>query len=746
MCEVLAPAGDEEAFFAALNAGADAIYVGLSDFSARRGAPNFTAEQFARCAAAAHAVGARVHVALNTLVKDGELSAFFSRAREAWNMGADALIIQDLFLGRMLRDAYPELVLHLSTQAGVCNVYGARLAKRFGFSRVILARETPLSDIRAIAREVETEVFVQGALCTCFSGQCYLSSFIGGNSGNRGLCKQPCRKKYSIDRAGFEDPAYRLSLSDLCVGERALRLAEAGVSSFKIEGRMRSAAYVGAAVRYYKDIFSRAGRGELASDFSDLKRAYNRGDYTAGYAFGQDKALLSSAVQGHIGERVGRVECSKKYSGFTFVRSAFVPRDGDGFKLLRAGKEVGGAVYRASFPRAEGGFLLPASPLFAEGDEVRLTTDTSLAERIAARRRKIPVRVAGHFAPGEPPVVEVGLDDAVLTYTGEFLVQPAKSRPFTAEEFRDCFRKTDGYPFDVSFEEIEIEGECFVLKSALNALRRSAYAEFYRGIGEPKRYPPMGERAIPEPPSPFVRAEGRVAVIDGDFSSPCYRREKVDIAIFKPHDYRNSKEISAFLRVSEYYAWHKYLYLPAFCVGADLEGIDLAGFDGVYAEGAFAIEFCRERGVKLFAGTGFNLFDRASALAAGEVAEELALSKELSLAEIAELDIPSAFVLCGGGIKVMELGHCPFGKSCASCDRRSRYTLTDEGGRRFPLIRYTNADCRFEVYNCACLAGGAARNRLYDLSIFSDAEKEAILRGESCGMPQTGGALRRGTN
>ena len=744
MCEVLAPAGDEEAFFAALNAGADAIYVGLSDFSARKSAKNFTAEQFARCAAAAHALGVRVHVALNTLVKDGEFSAFFARAREAWNLGADALIVQDIFLGKLLKETYPELVLHLSTQAGVCNAYGARLARRFGFSRVILARETPLSDIRAVAQEIETEAFVQGALCTCFSGQCYLSSFIGGNSGNRGLCKQPCRKKYSIDRAGFEALSYRLSLSDLCAGEGALRLAEAGVSSFKIEGRMRSAAYVGAAVRYYKDVFSGAGEGVLASDLSDLKRAYNRGEYTAGYPFGQDKRLLSCEVQGHIGERIGEVSRGKKYAGYTFVRSAFTPRDGDGFKLLRAGREVGGAVYRASAPRAEGGFLLPASPLFAEGDEVRLTSDTSLAARVAARRRTVPVRVSGRFAPGEPPVVEVGLADAVLTYTGDFIVQPAKSSPFTAEEFCACFRKTDGYPFEVSFEEIEIEGECFVLRSALNALRRAAYAEFYRGIGEVGRAP-LQERALPVSPHPFARAEGRVVVIDSDFSSPCYKEEKIDIAIFKPHDYRNGEEYRRFLEISEYYAWHKYLYLPAFAVGRDLEGPDLSGFDGVYAEGTYAVELCRERGLKLFAGTGFNLFDRASALAAGEVAEEIALSKELSLAEIEALGVPSAFVLCGGGIKVMELGHCPFGKRCASCDRRSRYTLTDEGGRRFPLVRYTNADCRFELYNCARLTGGRARNRLYDLSIFSADEKAAVLRGGRCAMPETGGALRRGT-
>ena len=144
------------------------------------------------------------------------------------------------------------LCLHLSTQAGVCNALGAKYAKELGFSRVILARETRLADIVEIAKIIETEAFVQGALCTCFSGQCYLSSFAGGNSGNRGKCKQPCRKRYKIDRAGFDEYAYRISLSDLCVGEDIQKLTEAGVSSFKIEGRMRRPEYVASAVAYYR--------------------------------------------------------------------------------------------------------------------------------------------------------------------------------------------------------------------------------------------------------------------------------------------------------------------------------------------------------------------------------------------------------------------------------------------------------------------------------------------------------------
>ena len=305
MTEILAPAGSIDSAIAAINAGADAIYLGLESFSARSSAENFDNDNFMKICKHAHAFGVKVYAALNTVVKDGELQNFFEAAARAWNGGADALIVQDLFLGKFLKEKFPYITLHLSTQAGTCNTYGAYLAREYGFSRVILARETKLADIAAITKIIETEVFVQGALCTCFSGQCYMSSFAGGNSGNRGKCKQPCRKQYTLDRNGFEERAYRLSLSDLCVGEKIEDLLAAGVTSFKIEGRMRRPEYVAAAVKFYKNINDK--------NLSDLKRTYNRGNYTSGLAFGQDKSFISSAVQGHIGEYVGvlKVENAK---------------------------------------------------------------------------------------------------------------------------------------------------------------------------------------------------------------------------------------------------------------------------------------------------------------------------------------------------------------------------------------------------------------------------------------------------
>lgn len=749
MPEILAPAGDEAAFNAALNAGADAIYLGLNDFSARKSAANFSLENLKEHTARAHVLGAKVYVALNTLVKDGETESFFNDALGAWNAGADALIVQDVFLGKLLKRTYPEMILHLSTQAGVCNVYGARLAKRYGFSRVILARETPLEDIRAIASEIETEVFVQGALCTCFSGQCYMSAFAGGNSGNRGYCKQPCRKKYSVDRRGFEEKAYAVSLSDLCVGKEVFELSRAGVASFKIEGRMRSAAYAASAVRYYKDILSGAGESVLRADFSDLKRAFNRGNYTRGYLYGQDKNLLSRRVQGHMGERVGVVASLNKNAKYAYISSSFQPSDGDGFKVIRGGaEEVGGGEYRASFPKARGGFYLLKNPKYRVGDEVFLTCDEALSARISSRKRLLPITIDAAFTEGVAPEIRIFGAFGERSFLAPFEAESAKSRPFTEEDFSACFQKTDDFPFAVTVRDIRISGNLFIVKSALNAFRRGIYRALYEQLSLPREA--LEKREPSRLPLARLAEKGDgVAVIDRSFSGNTYGSFQIDHAILKPKNYHNLQEVDEFLENSRYYARHKWLYLPAYATGKDLAliGLYVSRFDGVYGEGIFALEYCREHGISLFAGVGFNLFNRFSAaMLAEEAPEEYCLSKELSASEIARTGC-GGFVLSGGGIKVMDLGHCLFGRSCADCDRKSRYTMTDERGRQFPLMRYENSDCRFEVYNCAALVSEFNGNRLYDFTSLSEEQKAAYLHGEGPkpdGGKYTAGALKNG--
>lgn len=678
MIEILAPAGDEKSAYAAINAGANAIYLGLSAFSARASAENFGFEALEKLVAHAHFLGVKIYVAMNTLVKSDELEEFVSAAVKVHNLGADALIIQDIYLGAYLKKTYPQMCLHLSTQAGICNAYGAELAKSLGFSRVILSRETTLSDIEQIAKIIETEAFVQGALCTCFSGQCYLSSFAGGNSGNRGKCKQPCRKRYRINRKGFEEYAYRISLSDLCVGEDVSALIKAGVSSFKIEGRMRRPEYVSAAVKYYKNLLQGSAQ---KCDLSALKRTYNRGNYTKGLAFGQDKSLISSAVQGHIGEYLGTVSV---VSGKYVCRSAFVCGAGDGFKILRGGKEVGGAAFGE---KVAGGFTLKSSGRLKNGDKVFITTDARLNKKLLEGKLTKKIKISAEIFAGERPQITV---DGNI-YAAQFTAQTAQGRPTTAEEIKNCFNKVDIYPVEVEYESIKIGDNVFVPMSLLNAFRREIYADIYTNHCPNGRE--MIAKCLPLPQENKCGKNGKTAVIANNLNGV-----KADIGILKPDGY--SDGVYALIKG---FNGEKFLYLPPYLSGEDIQRVKplILAFDGIYCGGNYSIMLAKELNRKLFAGVGFNLFNHISLQLCP--ADYAALSKELTAAEARPLARKNTFYLTAGDIKVMDLIYCPFGKSCGQCDRKRLYTLTDENNREFILHRYEIGGCRFELFNCARL-------------------------------------------
>ena len=288
--EVLAPAGGREQLIAAVRCGADAVYLGAQSFNARRKAENFGADSLKEAVAYCHGRGVRVFVTVNTLLRDGELEAFYGVLEEVGESGADAVILQDLAAMDLFRTHLPDLPRHASTQMTVHNADGAKAAADLGFSRVILARELSLEEIRRIREEtdMELECFVHGALCMGVSGQCLLSAMLGERSGNRGLCAQPCRLDF---RAG--DRPYALSLKDACLIPHLKELGEAGVTSLKIEGRLRRPEYVAAAT----DACVRALRGEQP-DLGLLERAFSRSGLTDGYFTGKrDLSMFGSRTE-----------------------------------------------------------------------------------------------------------------------------------------------------------------------------------------------------------------------------------------------------------------------------------------------------------------------------------------------------------------------------------------------------------------------------------------------------------------
>lgn len=265
--EVLAPCGSLEAFFAAMESGADAVYAGLREFSARARAKNFTLGQLAKMLAYAHQRGRKIYITLNTLVKEQELPQLVETLAELARLRVDGVIVQDMAVARLVHNFFPSIPLHASTQMTIHNLPGAKLLEEYGFERVVLARELQLADIASIASQTsaELEIFVHGALCFCVSGQCHFSSLLGGHSGNRGRCAQPCRRLYS--HRGKE--GYFFSPNDLSALELIPELAAAGVTSLKIEGRMKSADYVAKVVKAYRLMVD----GDAATRKETLKAA-----------------------------------------------------------------------------------------------------------------------------------------------------------------------------------------------------------------------------------------------------------------------------------------------------------------------------------------------------------------------------------------------------------------------------------------------------------------------------------------
>ncbi len=693
MCEILAPAGSKENLISAINAGANAVYLGLTDFSARKTAENFTLEDLKYAVAYAKTFGVKVYVTVNTLIKDSEIDALMSDINVAYSYGVDAFILQDVFLGEYIKKVIPNICLHLSTQAGVCNEYGAKLAKNLGFSRVILARETKIKDIEAISKIIETEVFIQGALCTSLSGHCYFSSFVGGNSGNRGLCKQPCRKKYSIEYNGKTvKNGYLISLSDLSVGEDIKILKDLGVSSFKIEGRLRSKEYVYSAVKYYRQILE----GQDTSDIlKALKVSFNRGNYTKGLAFGQKNDFISDKVQNNIGFCVGKIKKVTK-DEIIFDRN-FDLLAGDSFKIIRNGYEVGNAttvLYNEKIAVKYSGDA-------KVGDSVHLTKKSDLYSLICKEPLKKEITVS----------VNLKLNDKLkfscngVSVETESVVETAKSSPISKEDVILSLNKTDNYPFKVSVNFENFNDNCFVVKSVLNKLRVKLYEELFYGKIFKNAYN-IEKYARNNELHSSIRYTN--AVIVSEINDDCFNYENV---IYFPSNYSK-----VFVPKIDKKIW---LYVPPFASGEDLKIIDKIApkFYGVYGDGVWAYQYAKDNGHNLFAGVGFNVFNSVDVkFLTDNGVLNLCASKELTIKEINSLNYP-LFVLNGGAIEVMDLIYCPFSKNCNNCEINGDFTLVDEGDRRFPVKKYILSECRFKVYNNACLKQVFGCYDLVDMSI-----------------------------
>lgn len=313
--ELLAPAGNFECVKAAVQNGADAVYLGFSSFSARSSAQNFNLEELKKAIDYAHVRNVKIHLALNILIKNNEFSEAIAVAEKAYEYGVDAIIVQDLGLALALINHFPKLPIHASTQMTANDLYSVQSLERLGFKRVVLARELSIPEIEYICRntKMEVETFTHGALCISYSGQCLMSSMIGGRSANRGKCAQACRLPYSLlENDKVVDNGYLLSPRDLCALEFIPDLIKAGVSSFKIEGRLKSPEYVAVVTRIYRkyiDLYLSEKPYEIdPKDKMDLKQVFNRGNFSSGHLEPKPNlGLVCKEKQNNMGIYIGNV-------------------------------------------------------------------------------------------------------------------------------------------------------------------------------------------------------------------------------------------------------------------------------------------------------------------------------------------------------------------------------------------------------------------------------------------------------
>lgn len=530
--ELLAPAGTIEAGLTAFDAGADAVYAGLSRFNARERGQNFTFDELSKLLGYAHDRGRRVYVTLNTLLKDRELSEVIELLGELAVLRPDAVIVQDLGLLRVLREHFGELEVHASTQMAFHNSAGLELAERLGVSRVILERQVTFAEIEAMRRRssIDLEVFVHGALCCSRSGVCLFSSWMGGWSGNRGKCKQPCRRRYH----SAEGNGFFFSPGDLCALEDLDRLRELGVAGLKIEGRLRRPDYVRKVVTAYRMMLDRPAAEALGEAKAALGGALGRRwhrPFRTGHDFHdaiRHEALGTSGLLCGTVAQVTRggfeAELSRPLRRWDTVRVQ--PRSGDeGPTFTVARLKVDGRSRRQArkgqrcFVECEHR-VEPGSLIFRTGSA---TDDLSgrVAE-LAPARAVVDLSVA----VGDGRVrVEAML--AGVLWEAEAPLQPAQKRPLSIAEVAEQFRKTRSSQLDAGRIEVTIDGDLFLHKSALKKLRRSfwSWAEGAIAADEVHRFwvtraaeAERARRERPFPPPP--RRPETVVLVRGGGASP----------------------------------------------------------------------------------------------------------------------------------------------------------------------------------------------------------------------------------
>lgn len=744
--ELLAPAGNMECLHAAVKAGADAAYLGAGHFNARRGADNFSLENLAEACDYAHLRGVKIYLTLNTVVLPSELPDALELARQAYRCGVDAFIVQDIGISIELSRIMPDVEVHVSTQMNIHDEDGLRAAAALGATRVTLARELSLAEIarlHELAEElgVELESFAHGALCICYSGQCFMSSLVGGRSANRGRCAQACRLPYELHnralRKTLDAPGeHLLSPKDLCTANLIPELLQAGVASLKIEGRMKSPEYVQAVVGVYRAVIDRVEaaidrdgiNSVVASDAPELRaseeemnvlsEAFSRGFTTAYLKGKRGNEIMSYGRPNNRGVFVGRV--AKVREGLVFIDPETELHVGD---LIEFWTNRGHFVHTIGEFKTDraGRVFFPVERAVGKGDRVFRVRNAEAAFVDDDKLPSVAVCARAELRIGQPALLTftVASGDASVTVEGPE-VEAARTKAITEEEVREHIDRMGTTPFYLSSLEIDLDEGVGMGFSMLHKLRARAAEELQETILAHYHARKL-ERTPSRAFAPVVR-KGWCKVAALATNPACARAAKragADLIYVPAANYRRGEAVIAgqLSDTAEQAGYPKQCIPVLPTVSQMFDEGKRNGFDiwkrvkadkPVMVENLGQLLHATEMGAAPEVGPHIPVTNKLDLQAMADLgAQRVWLSPELSLVQVEELGdmapMPLGLTIMGQ-TELMVTEHCllmsqgPCNQKCTECARRkSPHYLKDRKGYEMPVI--TDCTGRSHLYN-----------------------------------------------
>ena len=764
--ELLSPVGDFECLKAAVQNGANSVYLGASSFSARAKATNFNKDELLEAIRYAKLRNVSVHLALNTLIKNDEFEEAVNLAIKAYNMGVDAIIVQDLGLATYLLENYPMIPLHGSTQMTVHNLNGVKQLETMGFSRVVLSRELSLEDITYIRENtnVELEVFIHGALCISYSGQCLLSSAIGGRSGNRGLCAQPCRLPYEIIEENTKtlkttsiDKGYLLSPRDNCAIELLPELIKLGIDSFKIEGRMKTPYYVGVVTRVYRkyidlvlnniSLDNETLRSMIKknldiknedtglSDREELTQVFNRGSFSTGH-FRPNKNLIFKDKPNNMGYYLGTITHINENKGhlkLTLENTLSVGDkvsinnesytvselmiDNKNYETLPKGKtvkigrmkgkiSVGSKVYRIETAKLNKSI----SPTFKEDKNFK----------------KVKINGLASISEGCPITLKVWSYEGFykeLEYNAiaDFIPENAQNKPITVDKIKEQLSKTGSTEFEFNNLEVNLNGNLFLPSSALNELRRIALEGYenlvlqtYSRNLSAKHLKCNNENSLTSNNDKKVSLLINLLDLDKDYSI----LTSIDKLYIPLKYFLLPKYKTQLINLSN--TFNLYIYMPHVILDEKLKNINFKNvlseinIKGFVISHISQIDLVKDLNLELIGNFNLNIYNNFSTQKLSELnLKTITLSPELEKFEIndvlSQINTDSELIVYGK-LPVMTNQYCYLGKSnkCyEKCDKKcllnNKYYLKDRMDFKFRFIP-DNMTTLTTIYNSKTLS------------------------------------------